>query len=321
MTITDFGTTNAGEKVQKITLSSGPLSASILTLGATLQSLRLSGVAHDLTLGSDHVSDYQGEMRYHGSIMAPVANRIGNAAAMIAGRTHHFDANLGPHCLHSGSAGVHLKNWALLATSDTTCTLGLTLPDGEGGFPGNRQVEARFTVQGQTLRLDILAQSDAETLWNATNHSYWTLDGGSDWSGHSLQIPADRWLPIDSVGRPTGHIAPADGSEMDFRQMRAIQPGQPALDNFFALSDTPTPLRDVLTLRGTSGLTLTVATTEPGVQVYDARSAKRPGRAAYEGIAIEAQAWPDAPSYPTFPSITLKAGERRVQSTEWRFAL
>ena len=79
--VNEFGTTADGRAVQKITLTCGDLTANLLTWGAVLQSVRLTGVGHDLTLGSDRLADYEDEMRYHGAIMAPVANRIGNARA------------------------------------------------------------------------------------------------------------------------------------------------------------------------------------------------------------------------------------------------
>ena len=51
--VTEFGVMADGRKVQKITLTKGNLTAAIITKGATLQSVRLKGVAHDLTLGPD----------------------------------------------------------------------------------------------------------------------------------------------------------------------------------------------------------------------------------------------------------------------------
>lgn len=313
--VNEFGTTADGRAVQKITLACGDLTAKLLTWGAVLQSVRLAGVGHDLTLGSDRLADYEGEMRYHGAIMAPVANRIGNASAMIGGTEHHFEANQGAHCLHSGASGAHAQLWEIVAATDSRATLALNLPDGLGGFPGNRRVEARFSLTDDRLRLELHAVSDAETLWNATNHSYWTLDGGADFSGHRLQVAADHWLPTDTDARPTGEIAAVAGTAMDFRTPRSLTPGAPDLDHCFCLSTGQVPLREVLHLQGKSGLSLHVATTEPGVQIYDARGAQNP----YDGIAIETQGWPDAPSFPAFPSIRLCPGETRVQITEWRF--
>jgi aldose 1-epimerase len=259
-------------------------------------------------------------MHYHGPVIAPVANRIGGAEAMIGGRTVQLEANQAGHCLHSGSTGAHAQVWDVVNVTDDSATLGLSLPDGLGGFPGNRRVEARFSLTGRaTLRLELVATTDTETLWNATSHGYWTLDGAETWAGHSLQIAADHWLPTDADARPTGEIAPVAGSPMDFRTLRRPEPGNPPLDHCFCLSNGPEPLRDVLILQGASGLRMTVATTEPGVQIYDGRDGKCPGRGPYAALAIETQGWSDAPSYPAFPPITLRPDAPARQITEWRF--
>lgn len=318
--IEHFGTTADGREVRKITLARGGLTVCLLTWGAVLQSVRLAGVAHDLTLGSDRLADYEGEMGYHGALIAPVANRIAAARAVIAGRDYRFDPIDSGATLHSGATGAHRQIWDLVEATESRATLGLDLPDGLGGFPGNRRAEARFSLGDSVLRLEIRGTSDAETLWNATNHSYWTLDGGADFTDHSLQIAADHWLPSDAAALPTGEIAPVQGSAMDFREPRLLTPGHPALDHNFCLSRGQVALREVLHLQGISGVRLGVATTEPGVQVYDARGARRPGCGNYEGLAIETQGWPDAPSQPAFPSIALRPGETRAQITEWRFA-
>ena len=76
-----FGVTADGTQVEKLTLRAGDLTVSVLTWGAVLQSVRLDGVTHDLTLGSDTLSDYEGNLRYHGSVIAPVVNRLTDARA------------------------------------------------------------------------------------------------------------------------------------------------------------------------------------------------------------------------------------------------
>lgn len=70
-----------------------------------------------------------------------------------------------------------------------------------------------------------------------------------------------------------------------------------------------------------------LATTEPGLQVYDNAGAKPsdfPGHGGVpygtcSGLAIEPQFWPDAPNHPDFPSILLEPGAPWLQETEWRF--
>lgn len=320
--ITAFGVTAGGIPVRKITLRAGDLTASILTWGAVLQSVRLAGVAHDLTLGSQHLADYEGDMRHHGSLIAPVVNRLTGARATIAGQDHRFEANQdNTHCLHSGSSGTHLKVWDVQHASDTEAVLTLDLPAGEGGFPGNRRIAVRFEIAAPArLRMEVNATTDAPTIFNAANHSYWNLDGSARWDGHRLQVSADSYLPTTDAFTPTGEIARVAGGSHDFRAPRTITVDHPALDNCFCLGHARGPLRDVLQLSGQSGLMMTVATTETGVQLYDGRQAIRPGRSAYEGLAIEAQGWPDAPNHAAFPPIDLMPDRPVCQITEWRFA-
>lgn len=318
--ITAFGTTAAGQSVDKITLSNAQLRVSVLTYGAILQSLRLTGVDYDLTLGSEKIGDYEGAMMYYGSLVAPIVNRFKDAKADLSGQTLQFERNfLGKHSLHSGAAGVQHKIWAIEAATKDTVQLALTLPDGEGGFPGLRQVTARFALEGATVRKDVTVVSDKATLWNAANHSYWNLDGTETFAGHRLQIMADHYLPTDADFVPTGEICAVAGTDMDFRTPRPVAPNAPALDNNFCLGTGQTALRPALILTGASGVQMTVSTTEAGIQAYDHRH--RPIRGvAYAGLAVEAQNWPDAPNHAGFPDITLPAGQRRTQTTAWHFA-
>ena len=43
------------------------------------------------------------------------------------------------------------------------------------------------------------------------------------------------------------------------------------------------------------------------------------GFADYAALAFEPQYWPNAPHEPSFPKITVKAGEVWTQEVEWRF--
>jgi len=322
MAVEDFGRSADGRRVQAVTLRKGAISARILTWGAVLQGLWLEGVPHSLTLGSDRLADYEGAMRHHGSLVAPVANRFSGGRAPLDGRMLDFERNQdGRLSLHSGAAGTHLKVWNLAEAANDGAVLTLDLPDGEGGFPGNRRVMAEFALfEPAGLRLTITAVSDRPTLFNATNHSYWNLDGTPGWAGHRLRIAAARVLANDADFCPTGDVPAVAGTAFDFREGRTILPGNPALDNCFALADARRPVTPVLWLQGKSGVTMELATSEPGVQVYDGRGAIRPGRMPYEGLAIEAQGWPDAPNHAGFPPIRLGPGETCRQITEWRFS-
>lgn len=112
---------------------------------------------------------------------------------------------------------------------------------------------------------------------------------------------------------PLPGTAPVAGTAFDFRQMRPV--GNCGYDHNFCLSDGIRPPRPVARLRGSSGLTMTVTTDAPGLQVYDGRHfnglAGLDGRsyAPHAGIAMETQHWPDAPNRPDFPDQILRPGQ------------
>ena len=327
--MTPFGTTSRGEAVHRLTLSDGPLTAAILTWGSNLQDVRLAGVPHSLTLGSPEFAPYEGPLASAGGLIAPVANRISGAAAPLDGRTVELEERPGEGLtLHSGSGGTHRKLWRVEDRGPAHALLAVDLPAGEAGFPGERRLTARWRAEGAALTLTVEATTDAPTWINVANHSYWNLDGSETIAGHVLDCPADRYLPADDDGLVTGEVAPVDGTPLDFRGGRTLAAGAPHVDHCLVLSDARRDLEDAATLTGASGVGMTLATTEPGLQVYDGWKLKDVGSpdhggrplAAHRGVALEAQGWPDAPNRPGFPSVRLDPGETYRQVTRWTFA-
>jgi aldose 1-epimerase len=329
--LTDFGTSATGETVHRIALSNGTLSAAILTRGIALQDVRLDGVDHSLTVGFPTLAPYETTMSSAGTLVGPIGNRIGGASAMIDGHRFDFHANFnGKHTLHGGGAATHKRLWTLTDHTDTHVELTLNMPDAEHGFPGNRTLTARYDITDATLRLTLTATTDAPTLMNLANHSYWRLDDHPTFDGHTLRVAADHYLPttVDDV-LPTGQIADVTNTRFDYRTARRLTPATDGLiDNNFCLSQTRQPLRPVAWLTGTSGLTMEMATTEPGLQVFDGHILSRSDAPGNDGtpyqphaaLALEAQFWPDATNNPDFPSIILRPEDRWQQVTTWSFA-
>lgn len=325
-----FGALPGRAPVQRVILSNGGIGAAILTRGAILQDLRLAGMDHGLTVGSPDPAAYGDSLRYFGAVVGPVANRIAEGRARIADRTHDFDRNdHGTHTLHGGATGTHAQDWEVdILRPDRVC-LTLALPDGMGGFPGNRTLAADYALTGpDMLELTLTAATDADTWLNLAHHGFWNLDGAPDLSGHRLWIAADDYLPTDARAMVTGRIAPVAGTPFDFRSPRPVGPGtDPRLDHNFCLAPARRAPAHVLTLTGASGLTMEVSTSETGVQIYDAggfdgggardHDGRRIG--AFCGLAIEPQGWPDAPNRPGFPSVRVPAGTAIRQITRWRF--
>lgn len=323
--ISDFGTTTGGKPVRAVRLRAGELTAVVLTRGAILQDVRLAGTPWSLTLGSDRLDAYEGPMAYCGALVGPVANRIGGAEAMVAGRLCRFPPNEGPNLLHSGATGIHARIWEIAEASEAALRLRLALPDGLGGFPGNRVIEAEFALAGAGLTLTLAATTDAPTLMNIANHSYWSLDGGHDIGGQRLRIAADRYLPVDAALLPLGEPREVSGG-FDLRTGRMLDLGE-GYDHNFCLAEAPRALAFAAELTGRRGVRMVLETTEPGLQVYDAArlsTAPFPGHAgqpygAHAGLALEPQRWPDAPAHPGFPSIALAPDQRYRQVTRWSF--
>jgi aldose 1-epimerase len=271
-------------------------------------------------------------MTHFGAVVGPVANRIRNATITLDGIAYNFPKNERDQTtLHSGDIALHGRIWTLMAHTATSATFEIQLIDGEDGFPGNRTFTAHYeiTAPGQ-ITMTLTATTDKITPVNLANHSYWNLDGTDSTRGHHLQVNADTYLPLDDLQLPTGEIKDVTDTPFDFRQGHDIGTGSThRVDNNFCvcLSDTPQPRRPAANLTGATGITLTLETTEPGLQIYDAelvRTAPFKGYSGFPygancGIAMESQGYPDAPNHDNFPQITVQAGEQYQQTTRWTF--
>lgn len=318
MTRTEFGKTRDGQTVEKITLSNDAISVSILTLGAIVQDVRLPGVDYGLTLGSDQVAAYEGPLISYGSLIGPVVNRISGARATLNGQDLNLEKNfLGKHTLHSGTNGTHTRIWTVADCTDDRLCLTLDLADGDCHLPANRRITVTYQLAGAAVSFRVQARCDAPTLMNLANHSYWNLDGTSNYAGHRLSIAADRYLPATDELIPTGQILPVARTAFDFRSGRVLAASDAEFyDHNFCVSDARRALTPVARLTGTSGISLGIETTEPGLQLYDGGTMNGGGYRGhlgavygpYHGLALETQLWPDAPANPDFPSIVLDPG-------------
>ena len=324
-----FGRAPDGTPIEKIVISNGGSTASLISWGASLQDFRLDGIDHPLVLGSPALEPYFEPMRYFGAIAGRVANRIANGTAELDGSTYEFDRNEnGMTTLHGGKNGSSNLVWTIAEHGTSHCRFELTMADGLAGFPGNVDVAVTYSLKDDgALRLEIEAVTDAPTFCNFAHHSYWNLDGRADLSNHRLTVHADSYLAVDNHLIPQGTPRPVDATRFDLRAPQpAIQPDAEPLDhNFCCFNDVSGDLRE-LAILSTPDLELRISSTEPGFQVYDgARMNTAPasgltGRpyGPYAGIALEPQRWPDAPNHPDFPSVVLRPGETYRQVSEFR---
>ncbi|MEU7828181.1 aldose epimerase family protein [Nonomuraea sp. NPDC049129] len=309
-----FGTLPSGEQVERLELSSGRLRASVLTYGAILQSLEVSGV--NVVLGLPTLEDYLTRSRYFGAVVGRYGNRIAGGRFTLDGVEHRLPLNNGPNSLHGGNRGFDRKVWTVAEATDSSVTLTLTSPDGDQGYPGTLTASVTYTLEDDALRLDYTAETDAPTVVNLTNHSYFNLAGSGDVLGHVIQMDAEHYLPVDDDKIPTGEPAPVKGTEFDFTTPHAVgERYDGGYDHCFVLDG------GIRVTEPVGGLTMEVTTTEPGVQFY--AGGMLDGVATpygpHAGLCLETQHFPDSPNQPQFPSTVLRPGETRTSTTSYRF--
>ncbi len=322
-----FGTLPDGQEVRLVTLSSDALTVSVMTYGASVQDLLFEGAP--MVLGSDRLADYLDPLIYCGAIVGRVANRISGGTFPWNGGMRDVDTNeAGVTCLHGGGAGTGQLNWQIAEHSGSQCTFSLTLADGHMGFPGALTLRATYRVTGATLRLELTAIAESDTVLAPAPHCYFNLAGGGSIDDHTLWAAADRYTEVDARLWPTGRSPAVDGTRFDFRT--AVPLGAEGIDHNLCVSEARTEMKKmaVLTHPG-SGRRMTLRSTEPGLQVYNAEHmgdapvdgshGRRFGRRA--GVAMEPQVWPDAVNRPEFPSAFLGAGERFEAVSEFEFDL
>ncbi len=328
-----------------ITITSGRTTVELLARGASVRRLEVtdpSGTTRNVVLGYPDVADYGRQGQFHGATVGRYANRIAGGRFSLDGRQYQIPPNEGENALHGGPDGFDRRDWQVVEADSTAARFALVSPDGDQGFPGRLEAEVAYRLTSEAdvseLRIDYLAASDAPTVVNLTNHSYWNLDGEQAGSidGHQLQVLASGYLPVDEGSIPLGPVEPVDGTPFDWRQGQPIGPriraGHPqllitkGLDHNLVLDGEG--LRTAARLSSTvSGLALQVLTDQPGLQVYTGNlldgTAFGTSGAVYRqgaGIAMETQAFPDSPNHPYYPSTVLRPGEQYRTTTIWRLS-
>ena len=176
-----FGTLADGRTVTAATLTNkSGASMTVLDYGAAIHSLCVpnrDGALTDVVLGYDTVEEYVQHTEFLGATIGRVGNRIGKAEFSLNGTTYHLYKNDGENHLHGGKEGFDRKLWRMAAQGESLLCW-RTSPDGEEGYPGNLQVRVCFTLTDENrLRIVYDADTDADTLVNLTNHSYFNLNG------------------------------------------------------------------------------------------------------------------------------------------------
>lgn len=329
----NFGVTPTGEKVERVTISAGGLTANIITWGAVIQDLRLDGHQPPLVLGFDKFEDYPQYSSYFGATPGRNSNRIDSGRFSIDGKEYQLELNeKGVTHIHGGSDGIGKSNWLIMEHGPSHVVLQIIDPDGRAGYPGNCTVNVTYTIrEGGVLSVLYETTTDQPTIANICQHSYFNLDGADTALDHEIMIAAHHYLPTDERQIPTGEIRAVEGTAFDLRSstpMKREENGEQVLyDHNFCLSPERREKRKVARVFApASGVALEVHTTEPGVQFYSGFKLNTavPGLdgrhyGAFAGFCLETQIWPDAVNHPDFPNGILRPGEILRQETDYIF--
>lgn len=341
-----FGSMPDGSAVDLITVDNGYLELSALSYGGIITSLRVPdrhGRRESVVLGFDRLEPYLQNAPYFGALVGRYANRIAGGRFSVDGVEYELRRNNGPNHLHGGPGGFSHQPWtaaSVRSVDGAGIRLHRTSPAGEEGYPGALSVDVAYHVTGDTVVLHYAATSDAPTIVNLTQHSYFNLAQESSPTvlDHELAIAADAYTPVGEDLIPTGAIASVAGTPFDFRGAARINDRIPldhpqlraagGFDHNYVLAAANRPLTRAVMLRSReSGRILELCTTEPGLQFYAghlldgslASSARVFGKHA--GLCLETQHFPDSPHHPQFPSVLLRPGQRYGSTTTWRFRL
>ncbi len=341
-----FGTTTDGKAVDLYVLSNARgIEAAITNYGGTVVYLKTpdrAGHSGDIVLSFDDLKGYLQTEPYLGALVGRYANRIAKGRFHLNGKEYKLAVNNGENTLHGGIKGFDKQVWKASTSTDGGASLELTYvsKDGEEGYPGTLSAKVVYTLTPEgDLRIDYTAHTDKDTVINLTNHSYFNLagPGSGDILKHELTLHASRITPVDAGLIPTGELRPVAGTPFDFLKPHAIGGRINASDeqirlgggydhNWVLDSASGSLAKAAEVYEPSTGRTLEVWTTQPGIQFYtgnflDGTLKGKQGKTIQRrsGLCLETQHFPDSPNQPKFPSVVLKPGQTYHQTTVWKF--
>lgn len=341
-----FNTVVEGKKVALYTLvNKNGVEACITNYGGRIVSLMVpdkDGNFRDVVLGHDSIADYINIDGNFGALIGRYGNRINQGRFSIDGIEYQLPQNNYGHCLHGGPKGFHHSVWNAEQLNDSTLSLTLQSPNGEAGFPGNINVNVIYTITfDNALYIDYTATTDAPTILNLTNHSYFNLSGdpSKDILNEIVWFDADGFTPIDSTFMTSGEIRPVAGTPFDFTTPKTLgadinkEDEQLAnglgYDHNMVLRETRNVANPAMWVYDpNSGIKMEMFTAEPGIQFYVGNfldgTVKGKKGIAYplrSGICLESQHYPDSPNKSQWPSVVVRPGETYKSYCKYKFSV
>ena len=345
-----FGSTADGQTVTayEITAENG-MRAEILDLGCIINRLFVpdrAGNVSDIVLGCDTAEDTQ-KSPYFGAVIGRYGNRIAKGQFTLDDQSYQLHCNDGINHLHGGDCGFNQKKWKVddYDPAGSSLSFSYISVDGEENYPGTVDMQVTYGLGDSALTILYHATTDAPTILNLTNHSYFNLAGHDSGAigEQSIQLFAANVALVDDTMIPTGEALPVAETAFDFTSSRTIADAMKAGENDPRIN-TPSCRGGFdhnffldksvgLGLVGeafdpASGRVMTVISDQPCVQFYtanflgDANVKGKDGAvyANHSAYCLETQHAPDSPHHPEWPSTVLRPGAEYDSVTIYRFS-
>ena len=317
------------KEIFSFTMQNSQISVELTNYGASVLSIRVpdkTGKMTDIVLGYKNLEDYIKSDKFLGATVGRIANRIEDGLVKIGDEIIQLSQNEGSNHIHGGFSGLNKKVWDFKQI-DNGIEFSYLSPNGEEGYPGNLQIKVTYTIEDFSLKINYKAQSDNDTVFNPTNHTYFNLDGKGDVLEQYVKINSDYYTENDENSLPNGKICSVENTPMDFRNFKKIGDDiecdfeqikfGKGFDNNWVVKDYDSGIKSVAQAYSEeSGIKLEVLTDLPGVQFYSGNYLDTEFESRNDikidkrcGFCLECQYFPNSFKHDNFLKPIIKAGE------------
>lgn len=329
----------ASSSLQAFTLSNNlGTKVRVLNYGAILDQITLTspeGKEVNLLVSPEDRQEHFSNPFNMGKIVGRVAGRINPPVLQMNDQTYHLHTNNGNNCLHGGEQGIGNQFWEVIAVEDNYITLGLTVTTADDQFPGKLKIVVGYFLEEDANELLMYTSAHAfegDTVFNPTNHAYWSLGHNSEQIAASrLTFKGCRWeldeqqLPVAldlrnkqdpiygwqaTVGEQLARLRQATGkANSGFDEVYHLE--REGMDRVEIKLEVPELYEMIMTVE------------QPNLVVFTASPLDIPAhdRGEFNSIALEPQFLPNAPHNGQMRDIFLAEEQTVRYTTTYKFKL
>ncbi len=326
-----------GREVHALTLENDFIQLKLIDFGARIVSCVLKENGADVVQGFDSLDGYLNGVRYMGTTVGRLCNRLGKGQFELNGVQYQTPVNNGPNTLHGGPNGFDHQIFDVIERSDTHVVYRYFSRHLEEGFPGNLELKITYRLLEDGFTFESCAESDQDTLCSITNHAFFNMNGCESETAmnHKVTVFADQVGCSDADGLTLAQAFDVTGTPFDFRNGAVVgemlhneteneqMKNGHGIDHCFVLNGTG--LKQAAIVEGDKAV-MEVKTTLPCMHFYsgnflkgDASGKKGIAYQYRSAMCFEPEHYPNAIQYETWEKPVLKKDEVQKHVTVYRF--